>query len=110
MKLLNLISIAGLLLLGVAFTACKKSQNIGRTGVIDYYVIYGGINSPGRGHSIKFTNDSILYQISNDLTPFGINTIASTDFPINVTVTSTPDNAEPKNYDYVIITSLKINK
>ena len=107
MKIQNLISIVSLLLLSVAFTACKKSQNIGRTGVIDYYVIWGSINSPGRGYNIKFTNDSIPYHISNDLTPFGINTIANSNFPINVTVTSKPDNAEPKNY--VIITSLKIN-
>lgn len=108
MKILYLRSIASLLLLCMAFTACKKSQNIGRTGIIDYYVIWGSINSPGRGYDIKFTNDSIPYHISNNLAPFGINTIASSNFPINVTVTSTPDNAEPKNY--VIITSLKINK
>lgn len=119
MKSLNLRSIASLLLLSVAFTGCKKSQNIEklaksenteniaqRTGVIDYYVIFGGMYSPGRAYTIKFPNDSIADQISNDLTPFGIT--ATSNFPISVTVTTKPDNTLPINF--VTITTLKINK
>ena len=117
MKIFNLRSIAVLLLLIMAFTACKKSQSIEiisksqnteniaeRNGVIHYDVLFTCSSCPGSIYNITFTNDSILYHIGNDLTPFGIT--ARDNLPMNVTVTSKLD----KTTGLLIITSLKINK
>ncbi|RYE26640.1 MAG: hypothetical protein EOP45_03640 [Sphingobacteriaceae bacterium] len=117
MKSLNLRSIVSLLLLSVAFTACKKSPNIekpaksenteniaGRTAVIHYDVLFTCNSCPGSIYDIVFTNENFTYHIGNDLTPFGIT--ARDSLPINVTVTSKHDNAT----GMLVITTLKINK
>ena len=107
---LKLRTLMGLLLLSVAFTACKKSANTSnipeKTGVINLDVLYTCNGCPGSAYDIRFVNDSTIYHISNDLTPFGITT--SSKFPINVTVSTTSKN-EP-NANFLNVTALTMNK
>lgn len=105
MKLPQLKWLLGLILVGISFTACKKSENPERNGVINIDVLFTCNSCPGSSFDIKFTNDTTVYHISNNLMQFGI-TKAST-FPVNVTVNSKPNTAAGSNF--VIITALKIN-
>jgi len=105
MKSLQLKYLLGLGLVGLSFTTCKKSDNPERKGIINIDVLFTCNNCSGSSFDIKFTNDTTLYHISNDLTRFGIT--KGTAFPVNVTVNSKPDNAAGSNF--VIITALKIN-
>ena len=106
-KLKTLIS---LVLLCVTFTACQKNANTANTperaGTINLDVLWTCNGCPGSAYDIRFEHDSTLYHISNDLTPFGINT--SSNFPVNVTVATTSKNAPYENF--LNVTALKINK
>lgn len=105
MKALLLKCSLGLFLLSIALTACRKSENMEKSGsIINYYVLFSQMGGQGVVYNIRFNNDTILYQIHNDLRPFGIST--ATKFPVKVTVSSKPDGT---GSDWITITALKIS-
>lgn len=93
------------------FIGCKKS------GVITYHNQGVITLSPGccpecycaalyGGYSIRFNSDTAtLYQISNDISKFGIN--GNSHFPIKVAADWHPDDAMTGG-NFVIITGLRI--
>jgi hypothetical protein len=116
MKFLLIKCVACLLVLGMVYTACKKSSQtptFSSQGVITLNILFTCNGCPGGGYYIKFNTDTAtLYHIENDLTPFGITT--SSKFPINVNVnwkldSNAPPAANVAPGNHVIITSLKID-
>jgi hypothetical protein len=82
-------------------TSCKKSETLEKKGVINLDVLYTCNACQGSSYDIKFSNDTLVYHIGNDLTQFGIT--PSANFPVNVTVNSTPAGG-----NFVNITALEI--
>jgi hypothetical protein len=109
-KLIALCIIASFCFL-VAFIGCKKNGTItyhsqgiitlnpGCCPTCDCAALYGG-------YSIRFNSDTAtLYQISNDISKFGIN--ISSKFPVNVVADWQPDVAI-KTGQYVTIIKLTV--
>lgn len=106
MKALLLKCSLGIFVLSLAFIACKKSsQSFESKGVISPTIVFD-CAACDPVYNIKFSTDTQVYQISNNLAQFGIT--KDTKLPVNVSVNWKRDGSLPDAY-YVIITALKVN-
>jgi hypothetical protein len=106
MKTFMLKCTAALLMVGLIWSACKKSsQSFESTGVIGATILLTCNGCPGGGYYIQFATDTIERHIDNSLAQFGIT--ANTKVPVNVSVNWKPGNTTGNND--VIITALKVN-
>ncbi len=95
------------LISGLIFSSCKKgSQSLESNGVItkNPVILYTCNGCFGDLYFIKFANDTTLYNIDNNLAPFGIT--PGIKFPVKVSVNWKRDTVGKKN---VIITALKLD-